>query len=160
MRKTIFEDRMKPLFKMLNLTADPVKSSYKYLEFLSEDATILGNSYKELERLSKKYDLYIISNGEPSVQYPRIKASGIDKFFKGIYVSEEIGAQKPKKEFFDYVFNEINLNLSDCCVIGDSLSSDILGAINYHIDSCWFNPNNKESDLNITYIISDLSQIK
>ena len=160
-RKTIFEDRMKPLFKMLKLDADPVKASYLYLEYLSECSTILGNSYQELERLSKKYDLYIISNGEPIVQYPRIKASGIDKFFKGIYVSEEIGYQKPKKEFFDYVFNDIkNIDINDCCVIGDSLSSDILGAINYGIDSCWFNPNNKETELKITYVISDLSQIK
>lgn len=159
-RKTIFEDRMKPLFEMLNLKEDPVKSSYLYLDYLSECATILGNSYQELERLSKKYDLYIISNGEPHVQYPRIKASGIDKFFKGIYISEEIGAQKPKKEFFDYVFNEIRIDIKDCCVIGDSLSSDIIGAINYGIDSCWFNPNNKESDLGITYIINDLSQIR
>lgn len=160
-RKTIFEDRMKPLFEMLNLDADPVKSSYLYLDYLSECAVILNNSNMHLERLSKKYDLYIISNGEPHVQYPRIKSSGIDKYFKGIYVSEEIGAQKPKKEFFDYVFNDIkNININDCCVIGDSLSSDILGAINYGIDSCWYNPNGKESDLNITYIITDLSQIK
>lgn len=159
-RKTIFEERMKPLFKMLNIDFDPVKASYKYLDNLSKEAHIFRNSYEELERLSKKYDLYIISNGEPSVQYPRIKDSGIDKFFKGYFISEEIGYQKPKKEFFDFVFSKIDFNPSQCCVIGDSLSSDIKGAISYNIDSCWFNPNKNKSELNITYIISDLSQIR
>ena len=147
-RKTIFEDRMKPLFELLGLDSDPVKASYQYLNYLSECAVILNNSHLELERLSKKYDLYIITNGEPSVQLPRIENSNIKKYFKGIYISEEIGYQKPKKEFFDYVFNDLkDVCVKDCCVIGDSLSSDIKGALDYGIDACWFNPNNKETNL-------------
>ena len=160
-RNIIFEDRMKPLFEMLEINYDPVKASYEYLDYLSECAIFIGNSYKEIVRLSKKYDLYIISNGEPSVQYPRIKASGLDKIFKGLFISSEIGHQKPKKEFFDYVKEHItDFNTEKAIVIGDSLSSDIKGAINYGIDSCWFNPNCKDTDLDIKYNITSLSQIR
>ena len=160
-RNVIFEERMKPLFEMLNINYDPVKASYEYLDYLSECAVFIGNSYNEIVRLSKKYDLYLVSNGEPSVQYPRIKTSGLDKLFKGLFISSEIGHQKPKKEFFDYVSDHIdNFDRSKAVVIGDSLSSDMKGAISYGIDSCWFNPNCKETDLDVKYNITSLSQIR
>ena len=72
-RHEIFDNRMIPLFDYLKITDDPKKASYRFLEYLSKGAYLIGNSYKVLERLSKKYKLYIISNGEPSVQYTRIK---------------------------------------------------------------------------------------
>lgn len=160
-RHEIFDNRMIPLFDYLKITDDPKKASYRFLEYLSKGAYLIGNSYKVLERLSKKYKLYIISNGEPSVQYPRIKEVGIDKFFSKIFISEEIGHSKPNKEFFTYIENNIlGFNKDEAIVIGDSLTSDIKGAINYGIDCCWFNPNNKETDLNIKYIISSLDEIR
>jgi 2-haloacid dehalogenase len=160
-RKTIFEDRMKPLFEMLSIDYDPVKASYDYLGYLSESSILIKDSYQVLERLSKKYDLYIISNGEPSVQYPRIESADLNKFFKGLFISSEIGHQKPKKEFFDYVKSHIkDFKVEEALVIGDSLSSDIKGAIDYGIDSCWFNPNKKQTDLNVAYNITELSQLR
>ena len=160
-RKTIFEDRMKPLFEMLSIDYDPIKASYDYLGYLSESSILIKDSYQVLERLSKKYDLYIISNGEPSVQYPRIESADLNKFFKGLFISSEIGHQKPKKEFFDYVKSHIkDFKVEEALVIGDSLSSDIKGAIDYGIDSCWFNPNKKQTDLNVAYNITELSQLR
>lgn len=160
-RKTIFEERMKPLFSLLKIDYDPVVASYEYLELLSLESHLINETYYELERLSQKYDLYIISNGEPSVQYPRLEKVGIDKFFKGYFISEEIGYQKPKKEFFDYVCDNIpDFDKDKAIVVGDSLSSDMKGAIDYGIDTCWFNYRKKKTDLNINYEIDDLLQIK
>ena len=157
----IFDNRMIPLFKELNLDVDPKAASYRFLDYLSEGAFLIDNTYKVLEKLYKKYDLYIITNGVASVQYPRIKKVGIDKFFKGIFVSEEIGYQKPKKEFFDYVSSKIyNFNKEEALVIGDSLTSDIKGAIEYGIDTCWFNPKGLKTDLTVNYIIASLDEIK
>ena len=134
---------------------------YEYLDYLSECAVFIGNSYNEIVRLSKKYDLYLVSNGEPSVQYPRIKASGLDKIFKGLFISSEIGHQKPKKEFFDYIEKHIEgFNKEAAIVIGDSLTSDIKGAIDANISTCWFNPKGFKSHLNIDYIISSLDELK
>lgn len=160
-KKEIFDNRMIPLFNELKIDDDPVKASYDFLEYLSKGAYLIGNTFKVLEKLSKKYKLYIITNGVSSVQYPRIKSVGIDKFFSGIFVSEEIGYQKPKKEFFDYIAANIEgFNKEEAIVIGDSLTSDIYGAINYDIDTCWFNPNGKSSELNITYIIKSIDELK
>ena len=106
---------------------------------------------------SKPVKLYI----NPSVQYSRLEKAGINKFFKGYFISEEIGYQKPMKEFFDYISNNIpNFDKEKAIVIGDSLTSDIKGAIDYGIDTCWFNYRRMKTTLNINYEINDLSQIK
>lgn len=160
-RNEIWNNRFIKLLNILNLELDPKEVSDKMLEFLSKNADILNNSDKDLERLSKKYDLYVISNGEPFVQYRRLKLSGIDKYFKGFFISSEIGHQKPKKEFFDYVKNNIDdFEIKQALVIGDSLTSDIKGAINYGIDACYFNPNKNTTDLEIKYDIESLKELK
>lgn len=160
-RSEIFDNRMIPLFQHLNINDDPKAASYRFLTYLSKGAYLIGNTYKVLEKLSKKYKLYIITNGEPTVQYPRIKEVGIDKFFDMIFVSEEIGFSKPNKEFFEYIEEHIEgFNKKEAIVIGDSLTSDIKGAINYGIDTCWFNPNGKTSDLNITFTIKSIDEVK
>lgn len=160
-KKEIFDNRMIPLFNELNIDDNPVKASYDFLDYLSEGAYLIGNTYKILKKLSKKYKLYIITNGVPHVQYPRIKGVGIDKFFDAIFISEEIGYQKPKKEFFDYIEESIDgFSKDKAIVIGDSLSSDIKGAIEAGIDSCWFNPKGNSSELNITYIINRIDELK
>lgn len=159
-RNEIFEKRFIPLFTHLNISSDPVKASYDFLNHLSKGAFLLGNSYEVLKKLSKTHKLYIITNGEPKVQYPRLERVGIIKLFDGIFVSEEIKASKPNKEFFMYIENNIpNFNKKKALVIGDSLTSDIIGAINYGIDCCWFNPSNKKSDLNYDYEIKSIDEL-
>ncbi len=80
-----------------------------------------------------------ITNGFPDVQYPRIAASGLEPFFDHVFISEEIGAAKPSKLFFTHVLEKLgNPDLKDCLVVGDSLTSDIAGAVSMGIDSVWF----------------------
>ena len=159
-RNEIFERRLIPLFNHLNIDADPVIYSYEFLNYLSKHAFLLGNSYEVLEKLSKTHKLYIITNGEPKVQYPRLAAVNFNQFFSGIFVSEEIGHSKPHKEFFDYVSERIEgFDKNKALVIGDSLTSDIIGSINYGLDTCWFNPHKKESTLNITYEIKEIDEL-
>ena len=159
-RNEIFEQRLIPLFTKLNIDADPVKASYDYLDYLAKGAFLLGGSYQVLEKLSKTYKLYIITNGEPKVQYPRLEAVDFIKFFSGIFVSEEIGFSKPNKEFFEYVETHIEgFDKSKALVVGDSLTSDIIGGINYGIDTCWVNLHNKETTLNITYEIKSVEEL-
>ena len=69
-RHDIFDNRLIPLFSYLKIEADPVKASYDFLTYLSKGAYLIGNTYQKLEELSKKYKLYIITNGEPKVQSP------------------------------------------------------------------------------------------
>jgi len=160
-QKDIFELRMVPIVNKFNFTFDPVEFSYKYLKALGDFVFELDHSFKHIKRLAKKYDLYIVSNGDKYVQLKRIEASGIGVYFKDIFISEIIGVQKPKKEFFDYIKTHVkDFDSSKTLIIGDSLTSDIKGAIDYGIDACWFNPKGKKTDLNIKYDIKSLEQVR
>jgi FMN phosphatase YigB (HAD superfamily) len=115
-----------------------------------------------LDKLSSRYVLTLITNGISSVQRSRLKAAGIEKYFKKIVISEEIGFKKPDKKFFDEALRQnINPLKEEILVIGDSLSSDILGGINYGLDTCWYNPEGKTNTSGITpeYEISSLDEL-
>lgn len=107
----------------------------KFSNELSKGHYLMNNALETLERLSKKYKIYIITNGVSFIQHKRIKESKIEQFINGMYISEEIGYFKPNKEYFDYVLNDIGLSNKEVIVVGDSLTSDILGANNSNIDS-------------------------
>ncbi len=95
-------------------------------------------------------------------QQNRLKRSGLLPYFQHVFVSEEVGFQKPRIEFFNYVFSYIGItDLDSTIIIGDSLSSDIKGANVAGIDSCWFNPFEKENatDSVPTYQIKRITEL-
>lgn len=113
---------------------------------LSKGHYLMDNALLTLTRLSKKYKIYIITNGVSFIQHRRIKESKIEDFIDGVYISEEIGHYKPNKEYFDYVLNDIGLSNKEVIVVGDSLTSDILGANNSNIDSILLDNNDNFKD--------------
>ncbi|MBE6801898.1 MAG: noncanonical pyrimidine nucleotidase, YjjG family [Ruminococcaceae bacterium] len=120
-------------------------------------------AYELLDYLQGKYTLCIVSNGFRFVQESRLKIGDFEKYFDGIFVSEDIGIPKPAKEFFDYCFERLgNPPKGDTLLIGDSLSADIIGGINYGIDTIWFNKNGDPlpEDIEPTYIVNKLEEIK
>ena len=158
-RSDIFDNRFNNLFEKLKIDSSPKDASYHFLDLLADEAHILNGSDKELKRLAKKYKLVIISNGEPIVQNNRLVKADIKKYFSFIFLSEEIGHQKPSEAFFMHVEKNIpNFDKRKAIVIGDSLSSDILGAISYNIDSCWIT-SSKEKNPTVNYQIKSLKQI-
>ena len=105
---------------------------------------------------------YVVSNGTIVAQNRKLKLSGFGDLMDGIFLSEEIGAEKPSKAFFDAVFEKIRPCLPDeVLIVGDSLTSDIRGGNNAGIRTCWYNPERKEAPdgFRIDYIISDLHEI-
>ena len=133
-----------------------------YMSNLAHEAHLFDGALEMIEELSKKYRLFIITNGVKSTQDGRFGLSPITKYFEKILISEVIGAEKPSKEFFSAVENGIDGYCREkAIVIGDSLSSDIKGAINSEIDCIWYNPSKKEAPegWNITYTVSDFDEI-
>ena len=97
------------------------------------------------------------------LQEKRIKQSPIAKYFNDIVISENVGVSKPNPGIFEYALNNMdNINKNEILMIGDSLSSDIKGGINFNIDTCWYNPNNLENNTDIipTYVVSSLNELK
>ena len=133
-----------------------------YMSNLAHEAHLFDGALEMIEELSKKYRLFIITNGVKSTQDGRFGMSPITKYFEKIFISEVIGYEKPHKEFFSAVENGIEgYSREKAIVIGDSLSSDIKGAINSGIDCIWYNPSNNAAPegWDITYTVSGFDEI-
>lgn len=142
--------RFEKLFMKIGADVSAVSAAKLYEGFLSEGHIFISGAEELLENLFGKYRLYIVSNGSANVQDGRIKSSGISKYFEEIFISQRVGFDKPRKEFFDACFAKIpDFEKSETLIIGDSLSSDVRGGKNAGITTVWFNPKNKENDGNI-----------
>ena len=149
------------LFNELGIEEDGVAFEDEYQWNLGHGAYLIKHAIEILEYLSKKYDLYVVTNGVASTQYNRLKLLDLNKYFKDIFISEEIGYQKPKIEFFDYCFRHIeHFDKDKALIIGDSLTSDMQGGINAQIDTCWYNPQHDKTSIKIDYIIHDLKELE
>ena len=133
-----------------------------YTKELSEQAFLISGAEEVCRELSRDFDLYIVTNGISRIQRNRFAKSGLAPFFRGMFVSEEIGAKKPDKRYFDAVFERLgDVKKSEVLMIGDSLTSDADGAIGYGLDFCRYNPEGKPDEGRaVTYTVKKLSEIK
>lgn len=96
------------------------------------------------------YRQYVVTNGVNATQANKMKLSGLDQIMDGVFVSELMGYPKPRKEYFDACFALLpDVKRGECILVGDSLTSDMRGAVNAGITSCWFNPEGKPKDVNV-----------
>lgn len=140
-RETLLDQRFNLFFQHYGQNVDGKAYSQKYRSFLSEGHDQMPNASKLLADLKNRHQLYVVTNGIAATQHRRLADSGLVNYFDNVFISEEIGHKKPDPEFFDYIADNItNFNKQRALVVGDSLTSDILGATKYGLDSVWFNP--------------------
>lgn len=152
--------RFAEFFALLGLEdMDPVEFDDYYQGALGDVYFYLDESYKLVRQLHGRCRQFVISNGTRVAQRKKLARSGLGEFMEDVFISEELGHQKPKKEFFDECIRAIpDFDRARCLVIGDSLTSDIRGANNAGLPCCWYNPGGKERDpdLRIDYEIDNL----
>lgn len=129
---------------------------------LGDTIVFCDDSYNIVKSLKGKVKQYAVSNGTVVAQSKKLRLSGIGELFDGVYLSEDLGVEKPNIEFFDKVFAEIGpINKDEVVIVGDSLTSDICGGNNAGILTCWYNPSQApcNGDYKIDYEITDIHQI-
>lgn len=162
-REEILVGRFEVLFGEYGMTVDPVQCARSYEGNLSEGHYFLPGAREAVESLSRKYKLYLASNGTARVQAGRLESANISHFFQEIFISQEIGANKPDIAYFDACFAKIpDFDVTKAMIVGDSLTSDILGGIQAGMKTCWVNPNGKPArvDIRPDYEIKALSQLE
>lgn len=162
-REQVKVNRFKLLFDELKLDLSPERATALYEDNLCIGHYFMDGAPEILEELSVNYNLYLVSNGAKRVQDSRLGSAGISEYFKGIFISEIVGYEKPNREFFDYCFSRIqDFKREETIIIGDSLSSDIKGGINAGIKTVWFNHRGDDNSNDITpdYVVKHLSEIK
>ena len=138
-------ERFVRLTDALDRPADPHRLSRGYLRHLARQGGLLTGARELLDRIRHRFQLALITNGIPEVQRPRIKISGLDRLFPVVVISGEVGFAKPAPEIFDEALRRMGGPVrEEILLIGDSLSSDIRGGVDYGLDTCWFNPSGCE----------------
>ena len=138
-RDDIFSRRFTETFAAYGIKLPNIDIADFYQTKLSECHELIENAREVISALYGKYDMHIVTNGKKSTQERRLNESGIIKYFGKVFVSEDLGTQKPSEKFFDIVFERLGVSRGETLIIGDSYSSDITGGFNAGIDTCWLN---------------------
>jgi putative hydrolase of the HAD superfamily len=148
-------------FKELGI--DDLLMSTQFAETYSQNVpkyhALMPHAKEVLEFLKPNFKLYIITNGFKEFQYRKLKNSDIEHLFDDVFISENIGYQKPHIAFFEYVLQKTGANKTESLIIGDDMKSDIQGAKNIGIDCVLYNPTN-ENGLEATYRIGSLMELR
>jgi len=156
-------ERYVRFLKVLQLDRDPALCNQTYLSALGETVFPLPHAEEVCQTLfDRGHKLYIVTNAVASVQRSRLKQCSFGHLFREAFISEEAGASKPDKAYYDYVRARIpEITPENTLVIGDSLSTDMLGANNAGLPCCWVNFKNtpRPQDLRIDYEIHDLREL-
>lgn len=162
-RQRVLIERFERLFGEIGADIDPETFEQTYQYLLGQYHFLVDGALDILAYLRPKYRLYIASNGVAVTQDSRFRAAGLAPYFDGIFISERTGFHKPEKAYFDDCFARIpGFERKRAIIVGDSLSSDILGGKNAGIDTCWFNYRGRapRADIRPDYTVSSLAELR
>jgi putative hydrolase of the HAD superfamily len=143
----ITDEQFTNIFAKEYITVNPTKTN------------LMPNALNVLNQLKPHFKLHVITNGFKEVQNIKLKNSNLQHFFSKVFISETIGASKPKTTFFEYAVKSANARKKECLIIGDNLGTDINGAINFGLDYVYYNPEKIAHNRKLMHEISDLTEL-
>ena len=161
-RDQVLVNRFGALFEKVGMTVDPAACAKSYESNLGIGHYFLPGAEEAVKRLSERYRLFLVSNGTATVQHSRLTSAGLYPYFEQVFISQEIGYNKPDKAYFDRCFERIpGFAPEKALMVGDSLTSDIKGGINAGLKTVWVNPAHKNcGDIRPDYEIEGLSDLE
>ena len=161
-RDEVGSRRFELLFGELGIQADPLACENMYRQFLAKGDDVLPGAVEAVKKLAEKYRLFAASNSTQSIQEGRLRSTGLRQYFEDVFVSEGLEAYKPSMNFFRQVFERIpNFDPEKAMMVGDSLTSDMLGGTNAGIATCWINPKHKpgREGIRVDHEIESIAQL-
>jgi putative hydrolase of the HAD superfamily len=132
----------------------------RYLEICPRKGNLMPHTIETLEYLKEKYPMTIITNGFDAIQEIKLTSSGIDQYFEAVITSEKAGWLKPHRGIFDFATEQVAVSCRECIMIGDNPVTDIAGARNSGIDQVYFNSKGIDDQLDSTYHIQSLMELR
>jgi len=156
-------ERFDALARVYNMNWNSRLVNRDYLNTLGEEGYLLPGAWEFCQKLKDGgLTLAIATNGLPAAQRGRYTGTGLDKLIPHIFISMELGAAKPRPEYFQKVFEALSItDLSRVVMVGDNLASDIMGGNRAGIDTIWYNPEHLPltGSAQPTYTVSDYDEI-
>lgn len=161
-KPTLLVRRFELLLEHIGETRDATPLARRYEDNLSTKGYLLDGAENMCRALYGKAKMYIVTNGLEKVQRGRYAVCGIDKYFEAAFISDVIGYQKPSVHYFEAVAAAIDgFDKSRALIVGDSLSSDMQGGINFGIDTCWYNPKGNicPENMSVTHVSQNFEDV-
>ena len=164
-REQVLVGRFKEFFTEIGADVSKAEAfNEAYQSALGETIAYCDNSLELVRSLKNRVQQYAVTNGTRVAQEKKLKLSGFGELMDGVFISENLGVDKPDIKFFEQVFAGIDckdVSKDEILIVGDSLTSDIKGGMNAGIRTCWYNPHQSElkDGYKADYIISDLKEI-
>lgn len=137
----MYLDHVRSLFdfveQKIGLNGRRAAAQEAFMRELSAPSSPVEGAEETVRVLAGQYRVYVATNGLSAMQRSRLSA--FLPFLSGLYISEEMGAIKPTRAFFDKMLRAIGGDVFECLMVGDSLSSDAAGAAAAGMDCVWFN---------------------
>ncbi len=136
---------------------DPLRVNDEFIRTMSVNGVLMDGALDFVRKVKETIPdarIYIASNGVTVNAKGRIASTGLDRYIDGLFISEDLGVTKPDPAFFEICLSRIGEPKSSCVMIGDSLSSDMLGAKNASLDSVWFMPSGNIEEAMTAYDIN------
>lgn len=138
-RPELHRTRFALVLKELGIEGDGPAVETQFLKHLALEAIPIDGSYDLLEYLSPRYTLCIASNAPYEQQLKRLTTVNMLHYFHKHFISENLGAAKPSRAYFDACFARLpGVKPEECIIIGDSLTADIGGGKAYGLHTCWY----------------------
>lgn len=146
-KQELVNTRFSRLFKHFGIGKDGAYLANRYQFYLSQQGQIFSGAMELLDNLiDRGYELYAATNGITSIQTGRLTKSGLASYFNHVFISEQLGTQKPDALFYERIGQQIpGFSKDKTVMIGDSLTADIQGGNNAGIDTIWYNPHHLEN---------------
>jgi 2-haloacid dehalogenase len=150
-KQKILVERFREFFEREGLVTDCAEDfNASYQIALGDTICFQDDSYELVKKLNDDYRQFIVTNGTFVAQERKLKKSGFGALVEAVFISELIGHEKPSAKFFDHVFEKIGIyEKNEIMIVGDSLTSDMMGGNNAGIVCCWYNPNHLENTKNV-----------
>lgn len=140
-QETLHVERFRRFLASKGRGDDPKAVADRFAVLLGRQAIPMPGAEELLAALHGRVPMVALTNGITVIQKSRMAHSPLSRCFDRLVISQEVGAAKPDPRIFEIALGGVAP--SDALMIGDSLNSDIAGAVRAGIDSCWFNPKSK-----------------
>ncbi len=162
-RDRMLEERFRLFFSKYGLPVEKAADfNRRYQIRLGDTIVYLDDSIEIIRSLRGRIKQYAVSNGTTAAQRRKLERSGLGVLMDGIFLSEELGVEKPAAEFFDKVLKAAGEpDRREVMIVGDSLTSDIKGGTDAGLVTCWYDPEGKPTPEGTEpdHIISDLHEV-
>ena len=162
-KKEVLTGRFRAFFKELGLDPDLSEAfNAKFQLALGDTMVYRDDSLSIVKALRGRVRQYVVSNGTVVAQTKKLQRSHLGEWMDGVFLSEQLGAEKPSPRFFEQVFAALpDIRREEMLIVGDSLTSDMQGGLNAGVPTCWYNPSRlpRPADMAIAFEIQNLQQI-